>query len=109
MYRVIANFYLGDFKVEGALEVLTNYVLHLRQWPQYVDYRRHPGLDKVSSILAHTMMTHRDRYGGRVYIFRPGKWDPADLTFTHCYCYSYMLAEMVALEPKSQVKITSVK
>ena len=48
-------------------------------------------------------MHFRDKYGRRVYIYRPGKWDPDEAKFSDVFCAGYMLCEMVSREEKTQI------
>ena len=49
------------------------------------------------------MLQHRDKYGRRVYFYRPGQWNPDTVSIYDCYCAGYMLCELAAREPMSQV------
>ena len=49
------------------------------------------------------MLEHRDQYGRRVYIYRPGKWNPDKSNFNEVFCVGYALSELVALETKTQI------
>ncbi len=44
------------------------------------------------------------RTGRRVLLSRSGRWRPSLASFRECYTYSYMVSEMLAFEPKTQVK-----
>ena len=46
---------------------------------------------------------HRDKHGRRVMILHLGKWNPDVVTFEEGYCAFYKMAEVLALEPKTQV------
>ena len=46
------------------------------------------------------MLKHRDQYGRRVYIYRPGKWNPDKVHFNEIFCGGYALSELVAMETK---------
>ncbi len=58
--------------------------------------------------LAHTVLPWRDRHGRRVYVYRAGRWNPDRFTFAQCFKLGYMLSEMVAMEPKTQVALTLI-
>ncbi len=49
------------------------------------------------------MLEHRDKFGRRVYIYRPGLWDPDTVSFVEVFSASYLIAEVVSLEAKTQV------
>ena len=89
--------------MQGAIDVLTSYVSHLAECPRYLYRAKALEAAKLCSMQAHTVMPTRDRHGRRVYIFRPGKWDPDRFTFTDMYSLGYMISELLALEPKTQV------
>ena len=46
------------------------------------------------------MLEHRDQNGRRVYIFRPGRWDPDIISVYHVFCGGYALSEMISMETK---------
>ena len=45
-------------------------------------------------------MEQRDQYGRRVYIFRPGKWDPDKVSVYDVFCGGYAMSQMVSMETK---------
>ena len=53
--------------------------------------------------LVHDM--YRDKHGRRVMILHLGRWNPDVVTFEQGYCAFYKMAEVLALEPKTQVRI----
>ena len=48
---------------------------------------------------------YRDMHGRRVMILHLGRWNPDVVTFEQGYCAFYKMAEVLALEPKTQVRI----
>ena len=95
----------GNYDYAGATKFLINYILLMRDHPKY--YLSSLCADKIQLVLKekiHTVLPHRDKHGRRVFIWRPGQWNPASVNFTDCYCAMYMLCEMMALEPKTQNK-----
>jgi hypothetical protein len=46
------------------------------------------------------MLEHRDQHGRRVYIYRPGQWNPDLHHFDAAFCGGYALCELVARETK---------
>ena len=46
---------------------------------------------------------NRDKHGRRVMILRVGMWNPDVVTFEQGYCAFYKMAEVLSLEPKTQV------
>ena len=49
------------------------------------------------------MMESRDEKGRRVYIFRPGRWNPSTISFAQVFAAGFVLAEMISDEVKSQI------
>ena len=45
----------------------------------------------------------RDRNGRRVYIFRPGNWEPSKVSFGMLFSAAYSMMELMSMEPKTQV------
>ena len=94
----------GNYNLEAATEILIKYILLMRDHPKYYLNSLHPdAIQLVYNEKIHTVLLHRDRFGRRVFIWRPGKWDPDSVSFTDCYCAMYMLCEMIAQESKTQV------
>lgn len=55
------------------------------------------------SSLSKDATVFRDKHGRRVYVYRPGKWDPDKVNFCDVFCGGYMLCEMVSREEKTQI------
>ncbi len=89
--------------MSGALDVLTNYVGILRDCPQYFAAISASEAADIGAQDAHSVLPHRDRHGRRVMLYRAGRWDPERFTFSQCFRLGYMLSELVALEPRTQV------
>ena len=93
----------GNYDCSVATKILINYILLMRDHPKY--YISSLKTERIQLVLKekiHTVLPHRDKHGRRVFIWRPGQWNPASINFTECYCTMYMLCEMIALEPKTQ-------
>ena len=94
----------GNYNNDVATDILINYIRLMRDHPKYYINSLHPDvIQKVYKEKIHTVLPHRDKFGRRVFIWRPGKWNPDTVTFTDCYCAMYMLCEMIALEPMTQI------
>ena len=94
----------GEGDCEVASEILINYTLLMRDHPQYYSSSLLPDdIQRVFDEKIHTVLPFRDKYGRRVFVWRPGKWNPASINFTDCYCAMYMLCEMIALETQTQI------
>merc|ERR1712012_1334141 len=57
---------------------------------------------EVFSQKIHCMLPYRDHHGRRIYVFRPGRWDPAKVPFFDMFCVGYMLSELVIREERTQ-------
>jgi len=96
----------GAFDVDCATNLLHRYVSMIQSAPKYFK----PAFDvKLASVRFtleqnfHTILPHRDKFGRRVFIFRPGKWNPDVLSFNNIFSCVYALGEMVAREDKTQI------
>ena len=94
----------GNHNVAYATQILSNYIQESIISAKYsknstnMEIIRH-----VYEAQVHIMLEHRDKYGRRVYIWRPGKWNPDKINICDCYCGGYMLCEMIAREPMTQI------
>ena len=94
----------GNYDCQVATKILVNYILQMRNNPKY--YSICLDLERIKSVFnekIYNMLLHRDKLGRRVFIHRPGKWNPSNVSFTDCYCVVYMLSEMIALEERTQI------
>ena len=95
----------GNNKFETATKILINYILLMRDNPKYYSSSLKPDvIQKVYNEKIHTILPKRDKFRRRVFIWRPGKWNPDSTSFTDTYCAMYMLCEMMALEPETQIE-----
>ena len=94
----------GGFKAEDAMKVLESYVLQLNKYRDR--YYKNACPTKIGSFVGentHMILPHRDKFGRRVYIYRPGKWNPDSIVFDDVFCLGYMFSELISVEPKTQV------
>ena len=49
------------------------------------------------------LIPHRDKFGRRVCIIRPGFWNPDQFKFPDLFCTIFQLYEVVAQEEKTQI------
>ena len=94
----------GNYDCQVAIKILINYILLIKKNPTYYSSCLHP--ERIESVFKekiYTMLLHRDKFGRRVFIHRPGRWNPSNVSFTDCYCVTYMLCEMIALEDRTQI------
>ena len=94
----------GNHNVAYATQILSNYIQESIISAKYSKNSTNMEIiRRVYEAQVHIMLEHRDRYGRRVYIWRPGKWNPAKINICDCYCGGYMLCEMIAREPMTQI------
>ncbi len=93
----------GDFTILGALNVLNKYMQLMTDCPQYFRYAQSRLARNIYSQMLLTVMPRRDKHGRRVFVCRPGFWNPNKFSFSECFALGYMMSEMMALEPKTQV------
>ena len=94
----------GNHDVENAAQILINYIRLMRDHSQYYQKCRNAEvIQQTFDEKIHTVLPHRDKFGRRIFIWRPGRWDPEKVSFTDSYCAMYMLCEMMAMEPMTQI------
>ena len=100
------------FNIENATQLLLNFTSMMASVPRYFApawEEGHKSLRKGYAQQAHTMLTHRDSQGRRVYIWRPGFWNPDVVGFDTVFACGYALMELIALEDKTQIAgVTSI-
>ena len=50
-----------------------------------------------------TSLSHRDKFGRRVCITRPGYWNPDKIKFCDLFCAVFKLYSMISEEEKTQI------
>jgi len=89
----------------AGLGVMQNYFSLKKNYARY--FQGATDLDKmVNTVFAqkiHCMLPYRDQHGRRIYVFRPGRWDPEQIPFLDLFCVGYMLCEMVIKEERTQI------
>lgn len=94
----------GNHDIDYAAKILANYIQESYTSAKYS--KNAVNIDVMKRVYKeqiHIMLQHRDKYGRRVYIWRPGRWNPDKVNICDCYCAGYMLCEMVAREPMTQI------
>merc|ERR1711971_67335 len=95
----------GLMSPNQGFQVMKNYFNLRSSNPEY--FLRSTQLEflarEVYSKQIHVMLPNRDREGRRVYIFRPGRWDPDKIALQDLFCAGYMLCEMVVREKETQI------
>ena len=85
---------LGGLDVSNAAKLLKNLVWMMKSGPKYFEAAFEPGhnvLRQGYAQRAHTILTHRDKFGRRVYFWRPGSWDPGIMNKHENYQQVYRL------------------
>ena len=94
----------GNYDCQVSIKILVNYILLIKENPKYYSSCLYPErIEAVFNEKIYCMLLHRDKFGRRVFIHRPGRWNPSNVSFTDCYCVTYMLCEMIALEDRTQI------
>ncbi len=91
------------YDVDDSLKLLKSYVGHLKGCPQYFEKAFPHKMGFVDDLKVMSIMPQRDQYGRRVAVYRAKMWNPDKVSLAEAYCLSYMFAEMMALEPKTQI------
>ena len=63
-------------------------------------------LDTIQYVYRENFMTilkHRDKFGRRVCITRPGYWNPDKIKFPDLFCAVFQLHSMISEEEKTQI------
>ena len=96
----------GAFDVDRSVHLMKNYVDMIKSGPQYFA----PAFDDDhETIFARfqsqnfIILPSRDKFRRRVFIWRPGMWDPEKITLGDYYSCGYMLFEMISVEEQSQI------
>ena len=86
--------------ISRKLILLQNWILLISNRWLHLHFRYyHPQLQCVSFQI-HNVLEHRDQHGRRIYIFRPGRWDPDKISLQDMFCGGYAMSEMIAMETK---------
>lgn len=93
----------GNGKVEEALEVVKAYVKIMKDNEAYFGNIIPSKLDHVFGSQINSMTESRDKNGRRVYLYRPGKWNPSTTPFSDVFNAAFVMAEMISEEAKSQI------
>lgn len=95
----------GLMSPSAGMEVMRNYFMLKKNYSRYFQSATDLNLlvKTVFSQKIHAMLPYRDQYGRRIYVFRPGRWDPDKIPFLDMFCVGYMLCEMVIKEERTQI------
>merc|ERR1719369_423338 len=84
---------------------MRNYFMLRKNYPHYFQSSTEVDMliKTVLSQKIHCMLPYRDQFGRRIYVFRPGRWDPDKIPFVDLFCVGYMLCELVIREERTQI------
>lgn len=95
----------GLSKPSDGLEIIKNYFLLRKNHFKY--FKSATNLEKVTrevfSQQINAMLPNRDELGRRIYVFRPGRWNPDKISFEEVFCAGYLLSELVVREEETQI------
>ncbi|XP_023347327.1 alpha-tocopherol transfer protein [Eurytemora carolleeae] len=95
----------GLMDPETSMEIIRNYYKLKMNNPQY--FKSCSSIEELAKSTypsqIQAMLPFRDGHGRRIYVFRPGKWNPDKIPFNDIFCASYMLCEMIAREERTQI------
>ncbi|XP_023340745.1 alpha-tocopherol transfer protein-like [Eurytemora carolleeae] len=93
----------GLWDVNTALHILRQYLASGHLYPGIVKASVPMLLEKVWSKKLLAATEYRDVYGRRIYIYRPGAWNPDDIPVNELFAGAYLMFEMMAWEMKTQI------
>ena len=83
---------------------MKNYEQIIKANPVY--FENIDNADKLRMVFGeqiNTMMEERDEDGRRVYVYRPGVWNPDKVKFTDIFAAAFVMADMISEEPRTQI------
>jgi len=93
----------GLWDVEAALKVLRSYLASGRTYISIVRVSIPTKLEKVWNAKLNAITDYRDKFGRRIYIYRPGVWEPADIDVNEFMASQYVMFELLSVEVKNQL------
>ena len=93
----------GNGSIETSMTLFRSYINFMQNNPRHFESILPSKLDKVYSAKVSTILETRDEHGRRVFINRPGKWNPNEFTFCEVFASIFTLAEMISEEAKTQI------
>jgi len=95
----------GNMEPEAAFRVLQAFFTLRKSHPRY--FKSCLNLENLIrttyDVPITTMLPHRDADGRRVFVFRPGLWNPDKVPFADIFCSGYTLCEMTSREERTQI------
>ena len=96
----------ANFDVDQACHVMKNYVKMITSGPQYFTPAFEEGMETIKAgfrTLNFSILPSRDKLKRRVYIWRPGMWNPNQMSLGEFYSCGYAMWEMISVEEESQI------
>ena len=79
----------AGFSVDGAIRLTLSYVAMMREYTSYLAPAFDPKMELVRTGFSqqiHHVLPHRDCFGRRIHLLRPGKWIPDTIPFPVVFC-----------------------
>ena len=96
----------ANFDVDQACHVMKNYVNMITSGPQYFTPAFEEEMETIKAgfrTLNFSILPSRDKFKRRVYIWRPGMWNPNQMSLGEFYSCGYAMWEMISVEEESQI------
>jgi len=101
--RLIKFLRAGSWDVQASLDILKNYLDSGRLYTSVVRESLPSRLDKVWNLQLNAITEYRDADGRRIYVYRPGKWNPDEVTVDQFFASQYCMFELLADEIRNQI------
>jgi len=101
--RLIKFLRAGCWDLEAALTVMRNYLESGNLYMGIVRESVPAKLNKVWSEKLNAVTEYRDVQGRRIYIYRPGKWNPDNITVEQFFASQYCMFELMSDEIRNQI------
>jgi len=95
----------GQWQLEQAAYVLRSYLAMgtLEECNAVVRESTNPGLEKIWVEKVCAVTEYRDKFGRRIFIYRPGIWDPSVFSPDQLLASSWQMFELMADEVRTQI------
>ena len=93
----------ANLDIEKALEYFESYTAIMKNNPDHFENILPSKLSVVFKHQVSAILETRDEAGRRIFINRPGKWEPSEFSFFEIFSSIFALAEMISEEVKTQI------
>lgn len=93
----------GNWDENAALAILREHLQSGKLYTSIVRLAVPNKLDKVWAKRLSAVTEYRDVYGRRIFIYRPGAWNPDEIDVNELFASSYVMFELMANEIKNQI------